>query len=496
MLKTKVNDLVVYYSEDDDIDTIIRVIKNNYDMLFVDYVNNGYSFSTIPIDDDMCVHTDDFQKDIATLMEQYYYSTGDACLGEHENLAALYATLLLQMSGVKNPFFKMDYKESAEMIDTVIAKQYYLANGTAEEFSEYAKYRDPEEAKKIITWLRETCRYETYNFILGRVAEFLKDNGFDYLATSTSNNIFIDVIKNYDGQKEEKIELPKMSPEEIDRTFYDFLKYIHAPDSWRRIYNSLKRKNAITYTITDGKEYACCSKNDIDEDYSIEIEYNGTTTGFCSLVHEFIHYITFCTGKLNFSLAEFPSIYFEKAAAYFLRERGYSEEVVVDTILQRNVNNIEILMALSTIFTDVNAYMKKGIVTREDKIALWQDQMMGVYKLRQQCNEKLEALGKKVEPLAPFPSIEEIERDVDLDCDESTKQFIVSDLFLLDGYQYLLGTSLAESIINKHGRTSLPGMIEVVYDLPSHDANSIAEKFGIVKESGKENNMKKEKDIN
>ena len=247
---------------------------------------------------------------------------------------------------------------------------------------------------------------------------------------------------------------------------------------------------------TDGKEYACCSKNDIDEDYSIEIEYNGTTTGFCSLVHEFIHYITFCTGKLNFSLAEFPSIYFEKAAAYFLRERGYSEEVVVDTILQRNVNNIEILMALSTIFTDVNAYMKKGIVTREDKIALWQDQMMGVYKLRQQCNEKLEALGKKVEPLAPFPSIEEIERDVDLDCDESTKQFIVSDLFLLDGYQYLLGTSLAESIINKHGRTSLPGMIEVVYDLPSHDANSIAEKFGIVKESGKENNMKKEKDIN
>ena len=153
-------------------------------------------------------------------------------------------------------------------------------------------------------------------------------------------------------------------------------------------------------------------------------------------------------------------------------------------------------MGLSTIFTDVNTYMKKGVITREDKIALWQNQMMEVYNLRQKYQEQLKALGKPVEPLAAFPSIEQIERDVDIDCDDSTKQFIVSDLFLLDGYQYLLGTSLAESILSQQGNASIPGMIDVVHDIPSYDANSIAEKFGIIKDSGNKNNMKKEKDIN
>ena len=497
MLKTKVNDLVVYYSEDDDIETIVRIIKNNYDMLFKSYVDEGYSFSTVPRDEDeMCVHTDDFQKDIGYLIEQYYYFTGDDILGNHENLSALYAMLLLQMSGVKNPFFDVDYEQTAEMTDTVIAKQYYLANGTAEDFIEYAKYRDPEESKKILTWLRETCRYETYNYILGRVADFLRDNGFDYLATSTSNNIFIDVIKSYGESQEKEYDLPKMSPEEIDKLFYDFLKYINAPDSWRKIYNGLKRKDGIEYTVTDGPEASYCYRNDIDEDYIISIKYNGTTTGFCSLVHEFIHYITFLTEKFNFSLAEFPSIYFEKVAANFLKEKGYSQEVVDETIASRNENNIQILMGLSTIFTDVNTYMKKGVITREDKIALWQNQMMEVYNLRQKYQEQLKALGKPVEPLAAFPSIEQIERDVDIDCDDSTKQFIVSDLFLLDGYQYLLGTSLAESILSQQGNASIPGMIDVVHDIPSYDANSIAEKFGIIKDSGNKNNMKKEKDIN
>ena len=53
---------------------------------------------------------------------------------------------------------------------------------------------------------------------------------------------------------------------------------------------------------------------------------------------------------------------------------------------------------------------------------------------------------------------------------------------MLDGYQYLLGTSLAESILNKEGKASIPKMIDVVEDLPSYDANMIASEFNINKD--------------
>lgn len=497
MLKTKVNDLVVYYTEDDDIETIIRIIKNNYDFLFKDYVDNGFSFSTLPRDgDDKCIHTDDFQKDTTNMIEQYYYHKGDACLSEPENLSALYIALLLQMSGVKNPFFDFDFEESAEILDTVIAKQYYLANGNVDQFVEYAKYRDPEETKKFYFWLRETCRYESYNYVLGRISEFLNANGFDYLSSTTSNDIFIDVIKSYNERQEKEYNLPKMNPEEIDRLFYDFLNYIHAPESWRKIYNAVKRRNGISYKVDESKIVSYCYKDEKDEDYSINIEYNGTITGFCCLVHEFIHYLSFYNEKFNFSLAEFPSIYFEKIAANFLKERGYSSEVVDETIASRNTNNIEILTSLSTIFIDINNFMKKGPITRDEKIELWQKQILGVYNLRKKHQEELKAQGEKVNDLEPLPSMEEIAHDVDEDCDESINQFIIDDLFILDGYQYLLGTSLAESILRKEGKESIRGMIEIVGDLPYYDANSVIEKFGIERDSVKEKNKTKIKDIN
>ena len=104
----------------------------------------------------------------------------------------------LRMKNVS--YFDFDFDLSAEMTDTVIAKQYYLVNGSAEDFVEYAKYRNPEERKKILYWLRENCRYETYNYILDKVCNYLKDNGFDFLASSASNNIFVDIIKNYNEQ--------------------------------------------------------------------------------------------------------------------------------------------------------------------------------------------------------------------------------------------------------------------------------------------------------
>lgn len=482
MLHTKVKDLDVFYTEDDDIESISTIIKNNYDMLFKRYADEGFYFSTVPNDDDNCVHTDDFQKDIGFMISEYYYLTDDEELGRIENLSALYATLLIQSSGVQNPFFDFDFDLSAEMTDTVIAKQYYLVNGSAEDFVEYAKYRNPEERKKILYWLRENCRYETYNYILDKVCNYLKDNGFDFLASSASNNIFVDIIKNYNEQNNKNYNLPKMSKEDIDKLFYEFLKYINAPESWRKLYNNLKRNNGIHYEISDGKEVANCYKDEVDEDYSISIKYNGTTTGFCSLVHEFIHYITFCTEKFNFSLAEFPSIYFEKIASQFLKDKGYSQEVVEETIASRNENNIEILMALSTLFTDVNTYMKRGVLTKEDKINLWQEQMMTIYRLREKYNEILKASGQEPKPLPSFPSIEQLEQEVDEDCDDLIEQFITNNVFMLDGYQYLLGTSLAESILNKEGKASIPKMIDVVEDLPSYDANMIASEFNINKD--------------
>lgn len=374
--------------------------------------------------------------------------------------------------------FKLDIDLSDDLLDALIAYKYYEKNGS---FSDFIKYlMERQNTDEILEWLYTEYRWDTYNYLLEIFVNILKDFDFKFLNIMSDmvNNFFTDALKNYfSSDKEYKKQLPLLSFEQLDILFCKFLDNIKAPQEWISMYYELKQNNRMHFVEVGSADSKCCF--DVDGFLQLIIENDGTIDTFYTLVHEFIHYVTRVRKELGaeqFSIAEFPSIFYERMASRYLNEEGYSLDVVNSVMEMRNKNNSGIYLGKLSIFMAIIRYINYGELKREDMIKFGEEQ----FKIIQQAREKFEELNGD-----DFFSSEIAKIDVgglvDKDCDLMIDGFMRDGLLVIDGYQYIVGTFLADGVLDKVDRDPMifDKMIRVTEGLTDTNLENILVLFDI-----------------
>lgn len=484
-----VRDIYIMYDNKDDINNIKTIIENNYN-LFISIMGKSRVLSLVPTDEEDFTYIEDFDKFFYDVTKKLYDNNKiKKEYGNVDILVILYIeTLIRKDSGNDNLLIAPNNGLTDETLYAMIAYKYFMENASFDDFVEYLKYR--KDTDKILEWLRDKVRFDAYNYLLGVIINNLKNYNFDFLENISEvvnimlNQVLTD-ISNPDNETVDK--LPLTTQDKINELFLEFLQYINAPDDWKKLYEKLKENNLIIFEEQTGEfEY---SKSFIDEDEILKICIctDGTIKSFCSLVHEFIHYISMNVDDLNIeqiSILEFPSIFFEKLSLQFLRNKGYSNGVINKITEQRIDNNSEIYTNLASLFYDISRYINHGPITKEDRVNFWSKQ----YEILENTKKKLIDMYLENGNELSEEDMDFLEStDIDLEsavleeCDILTISFLQNGLLVIDGYQYLLDTFLAEEVLKKANDNKLyiEDMIYVTEELNDLGLYEILDIFDI-----------------
>lgn len=486
MKKTTIRDIEIQYNDEqaNKIDFIINTISKNYG-LFLDVLETSRIISLVPTDEKNALYIENF--------DEAFYSIIDKCFNNDtvkqgfnapNIMSALYVEILLRKLKIKSKvLIRSNSNISDETLDSLIAYKYFEKNGSFSEFVEYLKTRN--ESDLIFNWLKNEFRWDTYNYLLEITVNYLKEYDFDFLENISDINTMMmnQTVNNIVMQEsEQEVELPTITIEELDNLFNEFLKYINAPIKWKQLYDELKNSGRISFEKqTNGLDASNCYRDD-NGALRISISTDGTIKCFISLVHEFMHYVSKVVSTL--SISEFPSIFFEKVSAQFLKDKGYKEDIVNKIVAFRNKNNMDIYTEASPLFNDITAFIKGGPIKRERKIKYWENHFRIIQETKEKLAKMLEENGETVDSdILKQPNID-IPTEVDKDCDILIESFIQNGLLVLlviDGYQYLLDTFLADEVLKQTTTdpTVISKMIKTTEELGNMNLQSVLDLFNM-----------------
>lgn len=485
MKRVIIKDIEIQYNDDqvDKVDYIVNIINKNY-TLFLDMIGTVRIISFIPTNDQNVLYIENFDEVFYDGINKIFNNASTQNAYNTPNiLSALYIEVLIRKLKINsNMLVQSNSSISDEMLDALISYKYFEKNGTFLQFVEYLKTRN--NFGVILNWLKNEVRWDTYNFLLEITVNFLKQNDFNFL--ENINDITIMMLKqlfnNALTQKSEKqIELPKITIQELDNLFNEFLKYINAPISWKQLYDELKQSNRIVFEKqVDNIDTSACYRDDNDI-LKIVVSTDGTIKSFCTFVHEFMHYVTMIDSATvsQFSISEFPSIFFEKISAQFLKDKGYKDDVIDEVVRFRNENNKGIYMEISALFNDLSAFIKGGPISKDKKVLFYEEYFKSIKEIRENFIKLMEANGEQVDTsFLEIPKVD-ISVEVDKECDLLIESFIQNGLLLINGYQYLLDTFLADELLKQTiiDSTIITKMITVTNELNNMNLQKILELF-------------------
>lgn len=500
MLKNFIKDIEIQYdnNQNSQINYIKDIVEKNYN-LFLSILDSIRIISLIPTEREDVLYLSDFDTDFSNIIDKIFNDENTKkTLNSNEILPAFYIELLVrnlennQMSLIKP---NLDFND--EMFYSLIAYKYYEENGNFTDFINFLKKKD--NLDTILNWLRNSTRFQVYNYLLESTTIFLKENNFDFLnpISDITNNMLNQILDSIqENLNKEKIQLPTVSIEEFDILFYQFLDYISAPYNWKALYEKLKNENRINYEdMVNGNDKSMCY-SDENNNLSILISTDGTLRSFCSLVHEFIHFVAMNNKEKmpNFSISEFPSIFFENISAIFLKNKGYSNEIVDEIINERKENNILIYIELAPLFNDILIYLNNGSISREKKVKFWKNQFGMIKDFYKNINKICIEEGKPVLDNSYLKELDiDIEGKIDKECDSLIDSFIKNGLLIVNGYQYLLDTFLATEVLKKLAtdETIVPRMIEITDELSNIDLQNIIMSFNLQNKFKQSKKLKK-----
>lgn len=480
----KMGDINLQYDESiTDIERIKKIIKLN-EFLFSDYKDKTISFVEQNDSDDNVVYVNNFDEFFDNLLKQLLNDTKFIfSLNQPELLPALYIQLLIKKESINDEtFIQLDDNITDDMLWFVLACKFFDCKNQFDELSNFLKYRNDKEL--IFEWLKQTQRFNTYNYLLEIASNYLKE--YDFYFFDNLDEIFSKMNeKNFDyviSSKNSNYKLQKLSLEDLENIFFCFLDKIKAPKEWKETYIDLKNNNRIIFEESkDGKDNSKCFIDD-DGIRKIKVTTNGTVNDFISFVHEFIHYVSLQKDMPPFSLLEFPSIYYERVAAIHLINIGFDENIIKSVIENRNKNNFGKYYDLFGILLDMCRYNKKGNIIREDKVEL-------LKKATEATNECVENLinifleaGNPTDELQSLIIKDcDFGKKVDDECDYYIMEFIKNGLLVLDGYQYLTDSYLADSVLEKEDDddTIFDKMVFITENLSDFNIETISKYLGI-----------------
>ena len=470
-----------YYKN--EIDDISEIISNNFDTVFGSIVNNKSYLSLVQTYNPNAFVWTDFYHDFYNYIKRIFNPKCLSVLDEPNLLPGLYAELLLRENNVQNPLLPHNGQITDEMLNNVIAYKYYEENGDYDSFVEYLKYR--KDTDKIKEWLKETCRFDTYNFVIGGINNYLEEKGFSLVTYPLIDDVVSRIGKRY------PIELPRTDIFQIDDLFYEFLDFIKAPKEWKEIYNEVKDNKLMVFKKGNGDNFSMCYNDKKDGKKKLLINDSENIITLASLVHEFIHYVSFDSSVNNYALSEFPSIFFERVLALFLSSKGFNKPTVDEIFYYRNKNNNEIIGELYFLFRDILYYKENGYISRERKEEFWKSFLNELREKEKKIIEYHKGKDLPLPDLKQLPKDEDIPRVVDEDCDNLILLFIKNNIEIIDGYQYLLGSFLANKIDLSNPNEAIRKMIYITKNLSKFNTKDIIEIFDIDLSEDK-SSMKKE----
>lgn len=465
------------------IDYIKSVISNNYD-LFSIMLGESKIISLIPTNEDEVVYISDFDQTFYKAVNTIFNNEeNNSLLDNKDLLPAFYIESLVRRSpGNYMSLVKPNPNVNDEMFYSLIAYIYFAKTGTFDDFVNYLKNKA--DLNMILDWLQKETRFDAYNYLLEFTINHLKEMGFNFLDDiSDITNIMLNQLTSNNISQENEIKLPSMTIQKLDSLFYEFLKSINAPDSWKQIYEDLKTSGRISFeNQVDNIDNSMCYRDE-NNILRILISTDGTIKCFCSFVHEFAHYVSMQNSvKLSqFSISEFPSIFFEKLSAEFLKAKGYEADVIDKITKDRTQNNLEIYMSLSSLFSDIIRFIKKGPISKSEKVELWENHFRIIQGTKEQIAKLMKENGDEVDSdFLEIPKID-ISYEVDKECDSLINSFIQNGLLLINGYQYILDTYLAEKLLKKSNDdgTIIQGMIDVTNNLSNMSLQTVLLEFSM-----------------
>ena len=487
MKKIKIRDIEIYYENNNEIKNITNIISNNYE-LFLLFLEDVRTISLIPTEEQNVIFIEDFEKTFSNLVYKVFDTEQNRLLLDNPDLLPAFyiESIIRRSSDNQMSLVQSNSNVSDEMLYSLIAYFYFLKTGNFDEFVEFLK--EKREMNEILDWLQKETRFDAYNYLLKTTSEYLKDNEFDFLEDISfiTNMMLSQAMQNILSiSLDEKLDVPTIDLEKLDILFREFLTYINAPESWHRIYDNIIASGNITFKTQENETESSMCYRDENNVLKILIINDNTIKTLCTLVHEFMHYISMLDDKniVSFSLAEFPSIFFEKIASNFLKEKGYEKELVDKMVEFRNLNNIAIYIAISGLFNDITKFIKTGPILRDEKVSFYENNLKTIQQAKENIVNIIKEDNKEVDlSFLEMPKID-IGKEVDNECDKLIHQFLQDGLLIINGYQYLLDTYLSEKIIEKsiEDASIVTKMVEITDNLNKINLKDIVEQFNIEK---------------
>ena len=485
-MKIKIRDIEIVFSSNQQsyLKDIKIIIENNYEIVS-SCLNED---KIIDISSDVSIFNEIFYN---IVIDVYANDVNKNAFSDKDFLPSLYIETLIRKKGFfDTKIVEMNENISDELLDSLIAYKYFEVNGSFDDYVEYLKYRNNRD--KIFQWLQTVARWDTYNYLLGITSNCLKTDNEDFFKQM---NCIIDIwlsraVKHVKDKNYSNKQYPKISDKKFDELFYDFLNYINAPDEWINIYNKLKRDGLIIVE-NDNENNSMCFK-DKDGIWKILICNADNLRGFCTFIHEFIHYVSRQTDLSveKISIAELPSLFFENVSVDFLNKKGYSDKITHQIANDREIYNYSLCISMLPLISDLIRYINQGEIRKNDKMTLYQKQIDTINQTKKEMLKILTDTGQVISNSSVFKEINvDIEKDVDDDCDLLIDSFIKDGLLVIDGYQYLLDSYLSEKILGMDDSTTIQKMIDVTNNLGMMSVEKILKLFGI--ENALQNDVKK-----
>ena len=285
--------------------------------------------------------------------------------------------------------------------------------------------------------------------------ELTKDGSEQYLMDhfDTINEKVLATLEMAQHFKDSKCsDLPKMTHDELESLFREFLKYVDPEGDYSQIFEKMQQEGKlIYYDALDEKQkeffYKCFGIDGklrnfylpIDDDNALLFVNREETIGdFQSLAHEFAHYVSFETkgdkGSANI-LAEFPSIFYELLACSFLLKKGYDSKKVNECYHSRYQEIGETYNLVNCVSRYFKMYRDHGDITRENDIEDSANQAI-LYIEKYGAEHYKELLKQK-------PSLANPELMADNYCDLANAYLTRDPNYVGRKYPYIIGLYLA-----------------------------------------------------
>ena len=197
----KMGDINLQYDESiTDIERIKKIIKLN-EFLFSDYKDKTISFVEQNDSDDNVVYVNNFDEFFDNLLKQLLNDTKVIfSLNQPELLPALYIQLLVKKESINGEtFVQLNDNITDDMLWFMVACKFFDCKTQFDELSNFLKYRNDKEL--IFEWLKQTQRFNTYNYLLEIASNYLKE--YDFYFFDNLDEIFSKMNeKNFDYVRE------------------------------------------------------------------------------------------------------------------------------------------------------------------------------------------------------------------------------------------------------------------------------------------------------